>query len=151
MKTGDGTFLKGESLSESRKALGSLCEGACLCIYKNTAGNNFDKDLQTPLKCKTFDKNIVFLTPAEQKDAFCSIESGWHPQVYSDYYTSGNYLFLIMKGSNTQDIYLDKYESHDDKTKDGTTFIFLGKYTNDKNDPVYKRKAFMEENYARVS
>lgn len=151
IKTCDGTFFKGESLSQSRKALGSLCEGACMCIYKNTPGNNFDKDLQIPLKCKTFDKNVVFLAPAEQKNVFCSIESGWHPQVYSDYYPLGNYLFLIMYGSNTQDIYIDKYESQDDKNKDDTTFIFLGKYSNDKNDPIYKRKAFMEDKYEKTS
>ena len=146
MKTCDGTFFKGEELMDSRKALGGLCEGACLCVYKNTKANNFDKDLQTPLKCKTFEKNVVFIAPAEQKDIFCSIGSGWNPQSYVNYYPFGSYQFLIMYGANTKNLYIDKYEP-----KDGNIFIFLAQYNNDKNDPIYKRKLFMEENYEKNS
>lgn len=133
----------GESLINTRKKIGSLCQGACLCIYKNTWRKNFDEDLQNPLECKDFDKNMVFLTPSEQKDTFCSTSTGWNPKAYLDYYQLGEgYKFLILKGFNTKEIYLDKYES-----SDGNIFIFLAEFKNDMNDPIYKRKLFMEENY----
>ena len=132
--------IPGELLSEARQKIGSLCKGACMCIYKT---NQIRPD-STPLQCKSFDKNIVFLAPSEQND-FSSMESGWNPKAYSGYYQYGeNYKFLILGGFNTKEIYLDKYQS-----PDGNIFVFLAVYKNDPNDPIYKRKHFMEENYEK--
>lgn len=144
-KSGTYLFKESESLVESRRKIGSLCEKACLCIYKNTPANDFDKDLQLPLQCKDFDRNVVFLAPSEQSDIFCSIESGWHPSAYPDYYEAGQgYKFLILYGFNVKEIYLDKYES-----PDGNIFIFLAEYKNKPDEPIYQRKIFMEQNYEK--
>lgn len=138
---------KDEPLLESRKKISGLCDKACLCIYKDTVGDDFDENYDgppVPLKCKSFDKNIVFLAPFEQEN-FCSVKSGWHPEAYSDYYQADkSYKFLILKGFNTKEIYLDKYES-----KDGNIFIFLAEYKDDTKDSVYQRKWFMEDKYGK--
>ena len=123
----------------------SLCDKACLCIYKDDSWIGSDFDNSVPLQCKNFDKNIVFLAPSEQKKIFCGIETGWNPNVYSDYYhTGGGYMFLVLYGFDTKEIYLDKYES-----ADGNIFIFLAEYKDDPNDPIYKRKTLIEEKYEK--
>lgn len=138
-------FKNPESLVESRKKIGSLCDGACLCLYKDTTGDDFDGEQQLPLDCKSFDEKVVFLAPADQ-DVFCGSESGWYPKAYSGYYQAGSYKFLIAYGFNTKEIYIDKY-----KSEDGNIFIFLAEYKDDPNDQAYKRKSFMEERYERAS
>lgn len=138
-------FKDAESLVESRRKIGSLCEGACLCLYKDTNGDDFDDEQQLPLDCKSFDENVVFLAPAEQ-DVFCGSEIGWYPKAYKDYYQTGNYKFLIAYGFNTKEIYIDRYKSEDDNV-----FIFIAEYKDDPNDPIYKRKRFMEERYEKAS
>ncbi len=138
-------FKDAESLSRSRNLIGSLCENkACLCIYKDTVSSDFDKDLQRPLKCEYFDKNVVFLAPSYQ-DIFCGSRSGWHPEAYEDYYKGeSSYKFLVLYGLGTKEIYLDKYES-----KDGNIFIFMGEYT-DSRDAIKARAKFAEENYEKA-
>ncbi|MBS3101011.1 hypothetical protein J4204_02675 [Candidatus Woesearchaeota archaeon] len=143
MRTCDGTICKGEYLKKSREKIGSLCNGACLCIYKKKTCHSFDDDIQVPLQCKNFDKNVVFLAPSEQKDVFCSVEAGWNPKAYPDYYQAGGgYRFLISYGFNTKEIYMDKYQA-----PDGNVFIFIAEYKNQPEDQIYKRKNFMEEIY----
>lgn len=133
-------FEDSESLVESRRIISSLCDQACLCVYKNTLGKDFDKDRkgpQMPLKCKSFDKNIVFLAPSNQEN-FCSVEIGWDPQAYDGYYKDDqSYKFLILKGFNTKEIYLDRYE------KDDSIFIFFAEY----DGSISERKKFMENKY----
>lgn len=143
----DMKTCKDELVVESRKKIGGLCNKACLCIYEDTVGNDFDKNdggPQVPLKCKSFDKNIVFLASSRQ-DHFCSKESGWHPEAYTDYYqVDKNYKFLILHGFDTKEIYLDKYES-----KNGEIFIFFAEYNDDPEDFIYQRKKFMEKKYGK--
>ena len=136
-----------EPLTESKKEISSVCGKSCICIYENTAGKDFDKDkngFQVPIApCISFDKNIVFLAPSQQ-ESFCSIKTGWKPQdAYSDYYQGEkSYKFLILKGFNTKEVYLDKYES-----KNGEIFIYMAEYKDDEKDPVYKRKQCVEKMY----
>jgi hypothetical protein len=136
MKTCDN-----EPLKETREMIKGMCGKACLCLYTDTALKDFDENRngpQAPVKCKSFDKNIVFLAPYEQED-FCSTENGWHPSVYEDYYSTERYKFLILKGFDTKEIYLDKYEA------DGNVFIFLAKYSDD--EKIKQRKEFMKNKY----
>ena len=142
MKTCSGFWKKEESFQESRKQIGSLCKGACLCIYKNTHSSDFDDDLQLPLKCISFDEKLVFIAPAEQ-NIFCSTETGWHPSAYAGYYSQQNrHKFLILNGFNTKEVYLDKFEA-----PDGNVFIFFAQYKDEINDPIYKRSQFMKGKY----
>ncbi len=136
-------FKDRESLEGTKRRLGGMCDKGCLCIYKDTTLKDFDDDYGGPsmaLKCKTFDKNVVFLAPTEQ-DIVCSSETGWHP----DYYLSDkNYKFLILEGFNTKELYLDKYED-----EEGNVFIFMAEYKDDSGDSVYKRREFVEGEYNR--
>jgi len=128
----------GKSLTGSRKQISRICGKSCLCIYGK---DDLDK---IPLKCKSFDKNIVFLAPSNQKP-FCSINSGWNPEAYKDYYPADrNYKFLVLEGFNTKEIYLDKFETDDDQI-----FVFLGVYEGKAGDAVYKRKKVIEGMYEK--
>jgi len=136
-----------EPLTESKKKISSVCGKSCICIYENTAGEDFDKDKEgflVPIApCISFDKNIVFLASFQQ-ESFCSKETGWKPQdAYDDYYQGEkSYKFLILRGFNTKEVYLDKYES-----KNGEIFIYMAEYKDDEKDPVYQRKQCMEKMY----
>lgn len=130
-----------ESLKKSRKNLGKQCEKSCICIYENTLGKDFDEDLQFPLECISFSSNVVFLAPAYQEQ-FCGEKTGWYPAAYSDYYQEEYYQFLILEGFNTEEIYLDKYQSEKDDI-----FIFMGIYKESPEDKIYQRKQFMEARY----
>ncbi len=135
-------FTGKEKLVESRKMIGSLCEKSCLCIYKDDSGNDFDKDLKLPVKCKSFDSNVIFLTSSAD-EGFCSVESGWHPENYPDYYTEEkSYKFLILPGFYTKEVYLDKY-----KSLDGNIFIYISKF--DDSEGKQKRKSFMDSKYGK--
>jgi len=130
-----------EKLTETRKRISGLCGKACLCIFKKTLFNNFDDDFQVPLKCNSFDKNIVFLAP-EHQEYFCSVKSGWNPSAYDEYYKKEiDYKFLILHGFDTKEIYLDKYES-----EDGNIFIYFAEF-NDETQPILDRRKVMDEKY----
>lgn len=130
-----------EILTETRNKISGICGKACLCIYRDSVGNDFDANT-VPLQCKSFDKNIVFLAPSSQQ-SFCSIETGWNPNAYADYYQPDRkYKFLVLYGFNTKELYIDKYES-----SDGNIFVFLAEYKNE--EPLIQRKKFMEEKYEK--
>jgi len=139
---------KGEKLVETRKLISGICGKACLCIYKDTVGEDFDENNdgpQVPVECKDFNKKIVFLAPSRQKN-FKGIETGWHPQdaYEKEYYPKGKedkYKFLILEGFNTKEIYLDKFE-----TETGEIFIYMAEYDK-KDNEILKREEFMVERY----
>jgi len=142
MKTCSGIFQKSEAFEEARKQVAGLCDGACLCIYKNTNLHDFDQDVQLPLKCKSFDENLVFLASADQ-DIFCSIDTGWQPSANSEYYQQERRnKFLVLYGFNTKEIYIDKY-----KALDGNIFLYFAQYRDAADDPVYRRSVFMQQHY----
>ena len=113
-----------------------------MCIYKNTNLHDFDEDVQLPLKCKSFGENLVFLAPADQ-DIFCSIDTGWQPSANPGYYQQERrHKFLVLYGFNTKEIYIDKYEA-----PDGNIFLYFAQYSDNADDPVYRRSEFMQERY----
>lgn len=131
-------FKESTKLTKVRETIRDICGESCICLFKNKKVNDLGEDA-LPLKCITFDKDIVFLAPKYQNE-FCSIDTSWSPSVYPEYYPSEtHYKFLILQGFNTREIYLDRYES-----KDGVTFIYFAIYNHDPNSEVYKRKKFMD-------
>ncbi|MBS3104689.1 hypothetical protein J4234_00360 [Candidatus Woesearchaeota archaeon] len=124
-----------EIISKSRP---NICQSKpCLCIYKNHggiadwSGKDFDgKGTTLPLKCKTFEGKIVFLTP--QKDPnFQGSSSQWKPN-YSKW---NNYNYLVLYGIcggpwrtswGIRQIYLEKHKEGEN------TFIFIGDAKNNK-------------------
>ena len=135
----DQTTVKTDCTQESiLKSRSNICQSkSCLCIYKNQggitdwSGKDFDdKGTTLPLKCKTFEGKIVFLTP--QKDSnFQGSSSQWKPN-YSKW---NNYNYLVLYGIcggpwktswGIRQIYLEKYKESEN------TFIFIGDAKNNK-------------------
>jgi hypothetical protein len=130
-----------------------LCKGkACLCIYKNQRGKSFS-DNGFPLECEDFNQNIVFLAPGDKLEGSTisppktddHFRGGKYTIKFDDSYINQDYEFLVLyghvKGSKAfkvKTLYIEKIEEKD------KIYVFIAKYKDDPDDPIYKRKKDLE-------
>ena len=131
-------------LLNTRKIAESQCGKSCICLYKYSKFDN-ENTIPAPIKCKSFDKNIIFLAPDSSE--FCSVQTIINPLNVDKAYPTipGVYKDLALNGFGTAHIYIDKYSLLPEQGDE--TFIFAGMYSEDNKNPVYQRKLYMDEQY----
>ncbi len=127
------TLCTDENIVTSRP---KICQGkSCICIYPNSggitdwSGKDFDskEGNSFPIKCKTFDKKMVFLAAYSNSNPnFKGAQTLWKP---SNYPNSGDYAYLVVYGIcggpwrtnfGVKQIYLEKYSETE------INYIFIG-------------------------
>jgi len=138
-------------LTQTRKKAESQCGKSCICMYKNSDFDD-EKQIPSPIRCRSFDKNVIFIAPFEQQE-FCGEQTVFNPLNRDRaYYDAGGktpiYKYLIYKGDKTKNMYLDKYQTLPEQGDE--LFIFMAEFNSEPNDPIYKRKQFMDDNYNKA-
>jgi len=140
-----------EAIGQSKPV---LCEGkACLCIYENTIGSDFDGDKENvPLTCNKFDEKLVFLAPLNfnANDGFSGDMNSWSPNYYPEQ-SSYESLVVYGNGCNTfgsnfgiKEMYLEKFRQGDN------IFIYMAPYSNASDSELQKRMGYMKAKYGNL-